>query len=192
LLDSLDDETVLVLDEAYGEYAETQEDFVSGYTKLADHPNLIVLRTFSKAYGLAGLRVGYALGHPDRITWMCKARQPFNLNGLSEPAALLALADQAYLAQSVQENNREREWLTQELEGLGFRVLKSGANFLCVFLGSLAQPIYDVLLARGVIVRDLANYGFPDAIRITIGTKADNRRLVRELRSNVETVHETV
>ncbi|HEY0974092.1 MAG TPA: histidinol-phosphate transaminase [Solimonas sp.] len=175
-------QVIVALDEAYWEYMEPA---LRGDVRawLDRYPNLVVFRTFSKAYGLAGLRVGYSLSSPELADLLNRVRQPFNNNSLALLAAEIALEDQAYVRESVELNTRERARLTQELQGLGLTVLPSQANFLAIGFGREAKPIHQGLLEQGVIVRPIASYGLPSFLRVSVGTEAQNDRFLRALRT---------
>ncbi|MEQ1438169.1 histidinol-phosphate transaminase [Fontimonas sp. SYSU GA230001] len=174
-------DVIVALDEAYFEY---QDPALRPDTRrwLDQFPNLLVARTFSKVYGLAGLRVGYAFSHPDVADLLNRVRQPFNNNSLALLAAEVALDDQAHVAQSVELNARERARLTRELRALGLGVLPSQANFVTVDFHRDAQPIHQGLLERGVIVRPMGSYGLPNFLRVTVGTVAENDRFLGALK----------
>ena len=177
-------QTLVVVDEAYFEYADTP-DYASALPWLEKYPNLVICRTFSKAYGLAGLRVGYALSHPQIADLLNRVRQPFNVNSLALAGALAALDDTAFIARSQAENNAGLQVLQALCDELKLRYLPSQANFLCIDFGRPALPIFQALLQRGIIVRPVANYGLPDHLRITIGTTAENTALAHALREIV-------
>jgi len=173
-------ETLVVVDEAYADYVE--EPAYPDCTDWLDrYPNLVVTRTFSKAFGLAGLRLGYSLSHPEVAEILNRVRQPFNVNSLAQAAGLAALADREYLAMSVATNRRERETLAEALADFGLRYIPSVGNFLLVDFGAPAQPVYEALLRLSVIVRPVGNYGLPDYLRISIGTAEENARLISAL-----------
>jgi histidinol-phosphate aminotransferase len=178
-------EVMLVLDEAYTEYV-ADADYPDGIQWLEAFPNLIVTRTFSKAYGLASLRLGYALSHPDVADLLNRVRQPFNVNSLAQVAALAALADDDFIAESVAVNQAGMDQLVAGVESLGLSYIPSVGNFLCVDFGRDATPIDQALLQRGCITRPLANYGMPNHLRVTIGREAENARLLDSLREVVE------
>lgn len=171
---------LVVVDEAYGDYV-SQGDFPDASRWLGRYPNLIVTRTFSKAYGLAGLRVGYSLSHPEVADLMNRVRQPFNVNIPALAAAEAALGDRDYLNRSWELNQAQMEYLTTSLTALGFRVLPSLGNFLCVDVGRPGRELFQALLREGVIVRPVDNYGLPNFLRISIGTAAENQALVAAL-----------
>jgi histidinol-phosphate aminotransferase len=171
---------LVVLDEAYGEYVDTP-GFPDGLDYLSRYSNVIVSRTFSKAYGLAGLRVGYAFAHPDITNVLNRVRQPFNVNALALRAAVAALSDQSFVARARALNTEGMRKMTAGIEALGLSVIPSRGNFLCIDLKREGLPVYEALLRKGVIVRPVANYGMPNFLRVTIGTKAENQRFLTAL-----------
>jgi histidinol-phosphate aminotransferase len=175
---SLPADVVLAIDEAYVEFA-TRPDFPDAVACVRERPATIVLRTFSKIYGLAGLRIGYGVGDPELIGYLQRARHPFNVNRLAEVAALAALDDDEH-AERLRRLNREGvAYLTRELAALGIEVWPTDANFV------LARPgagVADALLREGVIVRPLAGFGMPEHVRISIGLPEENERLVKTLK----------
>lgn len=174
-------QVIVALDEAYDEYMDPA---LRGNTRawLDRYPNLIIFRTFSKAYGLAGLRVGYSLSSAALADVLNRVRQPFNNNSLALLAAEVALDDQDYVQRSVELNTRERARLAEALRGMGLSVLPSQANFLAIGFGRDAKPIHQGLLEQGVIVRPIASYGLPEYLRVSIGTEAENDRFLAALR----------
>jgi len=172
-LASVPDGVLVVLDEAYIDYATSMglRDAVEAYRK---RKNLLILRTFSKVYGLAGLRIGYAIGRPELLSAMNKLRTPFNTSGLAQAAALAALDDNEHVTRCIEMNARERKRLSEGLARLGFRPVPSEANFVFIVAGSDAQGMSDDLLQTGVIVRPLGWMGFAEAIRISVGTAEEN------------------
>lgn len=169
-------EVLVVLDEAYFEYFDPAER-PDGIQYLSDYPNLLVCRTFSKAYGLAGLRVGYSVSHPDVAELLNRVRQPFNVNLLAQAAALGALQAEDYLRCSIEVNRAGLTQLETGLRHLGIETLPSHANFLVARFDN-AMEINEVLLRNGVIVRPLQGYGMPDCLRISVGLEAENQRLL--------------
>ena len=167
-LRSLPDYLVVVIDEAYFEYV-SQTDYPDSIAWLSMMPNLIVTRTFSKAYGLAGLRVGYAVSDPSVADVLNRVRQPFNINMLALAASRVALDDKEHLARSVRLNADGLVYLGTELESRGFTIIPSVGNFVTFDVGRPAAPVYEALLREGVIVRPIANYGLPNHLRVTIG-----------------------
>ena len=180
LLESVPEDMVVVVDEAYCDYVE-EDAYPQCIHWLHAFPNLVVTRTFSKAHGLAGLRVGYGISHPALADLMNRVRQPFNNNTLALLAGEAALDDQAFVADSVALNARERGRLHEAFVARGLGVLASHANFLAVDCGRDAAPIHQGLLESGVIVRPMASYAMPHFLRITVGTAEQNDRLLQAL-----------
>ena len=180
-LDAVPEKVLVVLDEAYAEYV-AEPDYPNGLELVDDYPNLIVTRTFSKAYGLAGLRMGYSVSHPDIADLMNRVRQPFNVNAMSLAAALVALDDEAYLKESVRVNNEGMKMLTDACDQLGLGYIPSVGNFLTIDFGCDAMPIYDGLLQEGVIVRPIGVYGLPNHLRVTVGLPLENKRFIDSLK----------
>ncbi len=178
---SLPAHVICVLDEAYYEYVDPAQR-ADSIAWLARYPNLLITRTFSKAYGLAGLRVGFGLASAEMSDLLNRVRQPFNNNALALVAAETALQDQDYLQHSVAINNAGMQLLTEAFGALGLNSIPSAGNFVSVDFGRDAQPIYQALLQKGVIVRPVANYGMPTFLRISIGTDAENRFFIQALR----------
>jgi len=177
--------TIVALDEAYLEFGrERGAQDALGW--LPEHPNLVILRTFSKAYGLAGLRVGYALSHPEIIGLLDRVRPAFNLNSVAQAGAVAALADQAYMRRVVDITVRELDRVRSELAALGVWAAPSAGNFLLVDLSSEARATYEALLRRGIIVRPVADYGLGQYLRISIGLPEQNDRLLAALRERAE------
>jgi len=173
----LPSEVLLVVDEAYCEYAQ-RPDFPNALPWIARRPATIVLRTFSKIYGLAGLRVGYGIASSELVGYLERARHPFNVSLLAQVAALAALEDVAHV-QASQRNNREGlAFLHQALAALGIEVTPSDANFV---LARTGIGTYEQLLREGVIVRAMGGFGLPEHVRITVGLPEENRRLVAAL-----------
>jgi histidinol-phosphate aminotransferase len=176
---------LVVLDEAYNEYLapELRADSVKW---LKRHPNLVITRTFSKAYGLAGLRVGYALANPSVADVMNRVRQPFNVNSLALVAATAALDDMEFVARSYAENLRGMKQIEEGAGKLGLEHIPSFGNFITVRVGKAAE-VYKRLLRRGVIVRPVGGgYGLPEHLRITIGTAEENEKFLRALAASLK------
>ena len=166
-------QTLVVIDEAYAEYV-LGEDWVSALTLLDQYPNLIVTRTFSKAYGLASLRIGYAACSAHLAALLERTRLTFNLNHCAQAAAVAALRDREHLDSVVAQTLAQRPLWADALSALGLRVFPSEGNFLLVDFGRPAQPIFEAMAARGVLLRPVTGYGLPNCLRITI---ADQRSL---------------
>jgi len=176
---------LVVLDEAYNEYlpAELRGDSVK---LLKRHPNLVITRTFSKAYGLAGLRVGYALAHASVADVMNRVRQPFNVNSIALSAARAALDDMEFVARSYAENLQGLRHLEEGSRALGLDYIPSHGNFITVRVGK-APEVYKRLLRRGVIVRPVGGgYGLPEHLRVTIGTAEENERFLGALAASLK------
>lgn len=172
----------VVLDEAYYEYACFElDDYPQALPWLNEFPNLILCRTFSKAYGLAALRVGYAIAQPVIADLLNRVRQPFNVNSLALIAAVTAWQDPEYLQQSLVLNAQGKTQLQQGLLKLGLQPIRSAGNFICVDLKRPAMPVYQALLQQGVITRPVANYGLSDFLRISIGLATENARCLAAL-----------
>jgi histidinol-phosphate aminotransferase len=168
---------IVVLDEAYFEYAGGL-DIQNGVSWLADFPNLVVVRTFSKAYGLAGLRVGYAVSHPSVAGILNRVRQPFNVSSIALAGAGAALEDEAHLVAAVNVAVSERVRVAAALNALGTKTVPTAGNFLLMHAGPKAMQRYDALLRGGVIVRPVANYALPEHLRVTLGTVEQNDRFL--------------
>ena len=179
-ISQLPETVVCVLDEAYFEFiaADVRCNSIGWLNK---YPNLIITRTFSKAYGLAGLRVGYSISSAEMADLLNRVRQPFNNNMLALAAAEAALSDADYLAQTIMLNNQGMQQLTQAFSALNLRWIPSAGNFVSVDLQQDALPIYQALLEKGVIVRPVANYEMPTYLRISIGTTHENQLFIDAL-----------
>src|SRR5437879_6662290 len=172
--------TIVVFDEAYIEFA-MGSDFPDMIAAVKQGRKVVVLRTFSKAASLAGLRVGYGVADPDAISLMNRIRQPFNVNSLAQAAALAALEDENHVLECVRMIEAGRHYLYEEFKRLGIRYVPSRANFILVDVGRSASDIYQRLLKEGVIVRPMTPFGMETALRLTVGTPEENRRLVKAL-----------
>lgn len=171
---------IVVLDEAYIEYAEPGE-LPDGMDFLAKHANLIVSRTFSKAYGLAALRIGYAISSPMIADVLNRIRQPFNVNSLGLVAAVAALEDEEYLQASRASNKQGLQQLSTAFDALGLSYIESRGNFIAVDFARDAAPINQALLEQGVIVRPVAGYAMPTFLRVSVGTEQENARFIEVL-----------
>jgi len=178
-LEKIPADVLVVLDEAYNEYldAELRSD-AAGWS--GEFPNLVVSRTFSKAYGLAGLRVGYGFAHAQVADLMNRVRQPFNVSDIAQTAAAAALFDDEFVEQSYLLNKRGMQTLTDGFLRLGLSWIPSHANFVCVKVGKGAE-VFNRLLKHGIIVRPIASYGLPEYLRVTIGTESENERFLAAL-----------
>lgn len=185
LLRRVPERVIVVLDEAYNEYLPPERRFDS--TKwLRRHPNLVITRTFSKAYGLAGLRVGYALAHPTVADVMNRVRQPFNVNSIALAAAAAALDDMEFVAKSYADNLQGLAQLEEGARSLGLETISSFGNFLTLRVGRAAE-IYKRLLRRAVIVRPVGGaYGLPEHLRVTVGTTQENEKFLAALAASLK------
>jgi histidinol-phosphate aminotransferase len=173
--------TIVVFDEAYLEFSQGP-DFPDTLAYVKQGRKVVVLRTFSKAASLAGLRVGYGVADADATSLMHRIRQPFNVNSLAQVAALAALEDEAHVLECVRMIEAGKHFLYDEFKTMGIRYVPARANFILVDVGRSAADIYQNLLHHGVIVRPLTSFGMETALRITIGTPEENRKLVKALR----------
>jgi len=176
------DRTIVVFDEAYIEFA-MGPDFPDTLGYVKQGRKVIVLRTFSKAASLAGIRVGYGIADADAVSLMNRIRQPFNVNSLAQVAALAALDDDNHVLECVRTIEAGRHYLYDELKSLGVSYVPSRANFILVDVGRSASDIYQRLLKEGVIVRPMTPFGMESALRVTVGTPEENRRLVKALKT---------
>jgi histidinol-phosphate aminotransferase len=172
---------ILVVDEAYREYVQDADcpiglDYISGQLPI------LVLRTFSKIFGLAGLRVGYGISQPWLLEVLNRVRPPFNVNSLAQVGALAALNDTEHVNRSVKLTRDGMDYLAIEFSALGLQFIPSQANFMAFRLGKAAKECYEALLREGVIVRHLASFGMDEWIRVTIGTDEENRKFIKALR----------
>jgi histidinol-phosphate aminotransferase len=179
-IEALPTTALVVVDEAYFEYVEAP-NYPNAAKWLGQFPNLIVTRTFSKVYGLAGVRIGYGLSHPEVANLLNRVRQPFNVNSLAQAAALAALQDWQHVARSREMNTSGLAQFGVAFESRNLSFIPSVANFICVKVGTSAPPIYQALLREAVIVRPVTSYGLPEYLRITVGREEQNRRVIDAL-----------
>ncbi|MGB0744906.1 MAG: histidinol-phosphate transaminase [Opitutales bacterium] len=177
LAESLPEHVIFCFDEAYAEYLENSPDL---RRQIEGSRKVICMRTFSKIYGLGGLRLGYGYGHPELVALLQRVRQPFNVNCVAQAAALAALEDHDFLTMCRRENEAGREFLCEGFRNLGIEVFGGSANFVLSRVGDGLQVFRD-LQKNGIIVRPLAPYGMPEYIRITIGKPCENERLLDNL-----------
>jgi histidinol-phosphate aminotransferase len=189
-LSKLPPNIIVVMDEAYAEYVESK-DFPKTIELMTTYPNLIMLRTFSKVYGLAGLRLGYGISSPQIVEAMQKIRQPFNLNSVALKAGELALNNPTHIQKSVELNQKEKHFLYKELDKLKLSYIKSEANFICIFLPIAGKDAMDALITQGIIIRPLESFNIQNAIRLTIGTRYQNKRFITALKTVLDTQKET-
>lgn len=181
-LDKVPDHVQVVLDEAYIEYVE-DNDYMNGIDLFKKSYPIITVRTFSKYYGLAGLRVGYAVAPKEKLEPVLRIREPFATNRTAIHAAIAALNDQAFAKSHLLENKREKVYLCKELKALGYEVIESHTNFLFVYLNMDSVSLFKGLLPHGIIIRPATPWGYPNHARITIGTREQNQLLVELLSS---------
>jgi histidinol-phosphate aminotransferase len=180
-LDAVPKETLVVLDEAYGEFVEAP-GFPDALALRRKYPNLVVLRTFSKIYGLAGLRLGYGLARPEVVEYVDRVRPAFNVSHVAQAAGVAALGDHEHVGRSRALVREERPFLAAGLAALGATVVPSEGNFLLAdFPGRPGKDLFEALLGEGVVVRPLHGYGFPTALRVTVGLRAENERCLAAL-----------
>jgi histidinol-phosphate aminotransferase len=174
---ALPEHVVAVFDEAYAEFLDKAPDL---RPLIVEGRRVVCLRTFSKIYGLASLRIGYGYGSAEMCALLNRVRQPFNVNAIAQAAALAAMDDDAFAEKTAQGNREGLEVLVRGCEALGLEVVRSVANFMLVRVGDGAR-VFDALQRKGVIVRPVKSYGMPEWVRVTVGTPAQNERLLAEL-----------
>ena len=182
-LNKVPEEVVVVLDEAYVDFVpqEEQIDILPYIRNPENRAPVVSLRTFSKAFGLAGLRVGFGLVNREIASLMHRVRQPFNINLLGQVGSVAALEDTDHYNMTITETARGVKWLSREVEKLGCKAYPSYTNFFLIDVRGDATALYDAMLYKGVIVRSMKAYGFPEFIRITVGTEAENKRFIAAL-----------
>lgn len=178
---------VVVIDEAYNEYLPPERRFDS-LQWVRKYPNLLISRTFSKAYGLAGLRVGYGIAQPELTDLLNRVRQPFNVNAVAQAAAVAALDDAQFLDDSYQLNRSGMQQLNNAFRVLKLEFVPSYGNFVLVKVGEAGRVYYE-LLKRGIIVRPVANYDLPEWLRVTVGLAAENLRFLQALPDSLKAAH---
>jgi len=180
-LSEIPDDIIVALDEAYIEFV-SDETVARGLELLPDHPLLVVLRTFSKLYGLAGLRIGYGFASKKIIDYMNRVRQPFNANTLAQAAATACLEDSAFVSQTLRVVRGGLRYLYQCLDDMGLEYIPTQANFFLIKAPPGAEKTCELMQREGVIVRSMDSYGLPDYIRVNAGLREENERFVRSLR----------
>jgi histidinol-phosphate aminotransferase len=186
-IDGLPENVLVALDEAYIEFLKEPLDLLPRI-KAGLKPNLLLMRTFSKIYGLAGLRIGYGIGHPEFIADLEKIRQPFNINSVAQAAALAALDDTAHADKTKRNNSRGVKFYQREFRKLGLEYVRSSANFVLVRVGE-GQKVFAELQKLGVIVRPMGGYQLPEWVRISIGTSKQNQRCIDSLKAVLGKTH---
>ncbi|MCM8823567.1 MAG: histidinol-phosphate transaminase [Candidatus Omnitrophica bacterium] len=180
-LDSIPKEVVVFFDEAYFEFV-SQKDFPNSLSIIKKRPNTIVTRTFSKAYGLAGLRIGYAISSGEIASLLEKVREPFNVNRFAQVSAIEALKNKGFLSKVLENNTKEKDFLYREFKSIGISFIESVTNFILIDFKQDTKLLNEYLLERGVIVRELDSWGLKNFFRVTIGTHEENLALVRYLK----------
>jgi histidinol-phosphate aminotransferase len=184
-IEKVPEHVLVILDEAYAEYITTR-DYPRSLDYYNANRNVLTLRTFSKIYGLAGLRLGYGFARPEIIATLAKVRLPFNASRAAQVAAVAALDDRKHVARSRKVNEAGKALLYKEFKRLKLFYLESYANFVFVNFAVDAQEVFDALQRKGVIARTVREYGFPSSLRVTVGTEAENKRLLKALNEVLE------
>ncbi|MBR4532669.1 histidinol-phosphate transaminase [bacterium] len=190
LLKAVPQEVILVVDEAYFDFADAP-DYPNGFNYRNVHPNMIICRTLSKAFGLSGIRLGYAVSTPEIVDYMNRVREPFNTNLLAQVAGIAAFKDTDYLKNAIKVNKEGKEYLYKEFTRLGIEYLPTQGNFMLFKVGEAqtsGRDCYDYLLHKGVIVRPVANYGFPNWLRLSIGLKEQNETFIKYFEEFLKTI----
>lgn len=183
-LGEIPEDVIVVMDEAYYEFV-TDQEFPDGLDYIDSIKPVITLRTFSKVYGLAGLRIGYGIAHPYIIENLNRVRQPFNINSIAQAAAIAALDDREHLCKTIDNNLKGLEFLFKELERLGLETVPTQTNFFLIKVGN-GNEVYKRLLQKGVIVRPMDGYGLGEYIRVTVGLPEENERFIYALREVID------
>ncbi|NPA15147.1 MAG: histidinol-phosphate transaminase [Deferribacteres bacterium] len=181
-LERIPDDVIVVFDEAYYEFADQKRFPQLKDRAVEGYKNLVLMRTFSKAYGLAGLRMGYCITSPEIADYMNRVRQPFNVNLLAQEAAIAALEDQEHVKKTVELANEGKAYFYSEFEKMGLEYVPSETNFVLVKVGD-GRRVFEGLLDRGVIVRSMEGYSLPEYIRVNVGLVEENERFIKELKA---------
>ncbi len=179
------DDVIIVMDEAYIEFVRDEQVYNALNDPLTD-PRVVTLRTFSKAYGLAGFRVGYGIMDSEIAEILNRIRQPFNVNGLAQAAAVAALGDEAFLKKSIQTTHNGLDFLTGQLEKMGISPLPTQSNFMMFDIKTNATRVFEDMLRQGVIVRSMKSYGFNTFLRINAGTRQENEKFIQALKKSLQ------
>jgi len=179
-MEQVPDDVLVVFDEAYYEYVD-RSDYPQTLPYVLEGRNFIITRTFSKIYGLAGLRIGYGIAPPPLVETLNRVRQPFNCSLVGQAAAQAALKDTAHVTKSREENAIGKTFLYDAFDNMGLRYVESEGNFIMLHLEQSGTDVTDALLKEGVIVRPIGGYGYPNAVRVTIGTQQENERFIDAL-----------
>ncbi|MCK5221174.1 MAG: histidinol-phosphate transaminase [Candidatus Aminicenantes bacterium] len=181
-IENVPENILIILDNAYEEYVSKDADYLTGLEYINTKKNVIVLRTFSKVYGLAGLRIGYALGHPETLSMLSRVKAPFNVTRIAQNAALESLKSDDFKNKSYELNKKNKSLLLSQMSALGIKTIPSETNFLMFFPETDVSELNDKLLKEGVIIRPLRAFGVPDAMRVTIGFEEDNNFFLEKLK----------
>jgi histidinol-phosphate aminotransferase len=181
LLHSLPPRVLVVYDAAYSHFAAAEEAYTEGFEYVRAGYPIIVIQTFSKIYGLAGIRVGFGAAAPEIIEKIAKVKEPFNVNALAQAAAIAALGDERHLRESIRCNEEGREQLYAGFDRLGLTYYRSQSNFVLICIGDNANEVYERMMALGVIVRSGAGWRMPDYLRVSVGTRAENDAMLAAL-----------
>jgi histidinol-phosphate aminotransferase len=187
LVEQLPEHVILVYDEVYFHFADAA-DYVQAIPYVLAGKNIIAINSFSKAYGLAGLRVGYSYSTPEIATYLQQLRRPFQINTLSMEAAIAALQDHDFIKETAQKVATEKAFLYQQLDQIGFKYWKSQANFILIQPPITPKEFEQFVLADGIMVRPVAGFGAPDCVRVTIGTREANRLFISACSRLLETL----
>ena len=182
LIKAASKDTLIFIDEAYFEYVQSGA-YPDSIALIKKYPNVLLTRTFSKMYGLAGLRVGYGIGRPEVVDILNRLREPFNVNSMAQAAAVAALGDQAHYKQIAKDVRAQRHYLYRSLTGLGIKYIESFTNFILVRVGTNSSAVARALLEQGVIIRDMNAWGLQGYIRVSIGSASENKRFINALRN---------
>lgn len=177
----LPDHVIIVLDEAYVEYVQ-EKQYPNSIPWIEKYPNLVITRTFSKVYGLAGLRIGYSISNPHIADLFNRVRQPFNTNSLAQAGAIAALSDHTHIQHSVESNSKGLLQVASEFDQMGLDYIPSVGNFISFKTALPGEQVYQSLLQQGIIIRPISNYDLPDFLRVTIGSEQHNDRFLQALK----------
>lgn len=183
IVNSISKDVLIVIDEAYGEYGD--ENFYSCISEINNYKNLIVLKTFSKIYGMASLRLGYAIGSTEIIQTLYKTKQPFNVNQAAQAGGLAAISDTKFVEKSLKMNKEGKAFLYKELERLGLEYYKTQTNFICINVNKDSKEVYNSIMEQGITIRSCTSFGLNNYIRVTIGSLDQMKDFVRYLEKAV-------
>jgi histidinol-phosphate aminotransferase len=181
-IETMPDNKLIVLDNAYQEYVDQLDDYMDGLDLALKRKNVIVLRTFSKIYALAGLRIGYAVSNKEVISFLNRVRTPFNVTRVAQAAALSSLENEDFKLRSWRLNNKNKVILFHQLEEMGLKPVPSAANFILFMPEGDINLLNEALLKEGVIIKALAPFGIPNGMRVTVGSEDDNRYFIEKLK----------